>query len=399
MRGGGDTALFHLQPPLLADERGRYHQQQLRAWHRDLETTPEDAVYFQCYRGEFANDSQLALHHYLRAHRPDLTLYWGVEGHNTALPEGAQPLLIGSREWYRRLASVRYLSNNIDFDRYFTKRPFQKVLATFHGYPFKSMGRTFWEGRRYTPGRIEVEVARRNATWDAILVPSAPCEAMYRTEYDYEGPVLVTGYPRNDILVTADAPAHRAKVLAQLGVPSEATVVLYAPTYRDVLTTRTFAAKRFDDLDLAAFTERLGPDHVVLLRGHNNNQRELDRVRELPGVVDVTDYPDINDLILAADVALLDYSSLRFDWAITGKPMIFYVPDLEDYFSGRPPLFAYDDTTPGPRVVTLEETVAAVQSLEDVRRDYAQAIADFNAEFNALHDGHATERVAAFFSD
>ena len=125
-------------------------------------------------------------------------------------------------------------------------------------------------------------------------------------------------------------------------------MVLYAPTYRDKLNTRTFAARRFDALELGRLARLLGPGHTLLVRGHNNNQRELDRVTGMAQVVDVTDYPDINELTLAADVAVLDYSSLRFDWAITGKPMVFFVPDLEDYFALRRPLFPYEGTAPGP---------------------------------------------------
>jgi CDP-glycerol glycerophosphotransferase len=175
-------------------------------------------------------------------------------------------------------------------------------------------------------------------------------------------------------------------------------VVLYAPTYRDRLTTRTFAARRFDELDLDVLARTLGDGFTILVRGHNNNQRELDRVTGVARVVDVTDYPEINDLTLAADVAVLDYSSLRFDWAITGKPMVFFVPDLEEYFALREPLFPFEGTAPGPWATTTAEVAAALADLDVVRTRYAADIAAFNARFNALNDGHASERVYdAFF--
>src|SRR5207237_1112254 len=81
-------------------------------------------------------------------------------------------------------------------------------------------------------------------------------------------------------------------------------------------------------------------------------------------VVDVTDYPDINELTLAADVAVLDYSSLRFDWAITGKPMVFFVPDLESYFGLRAPLFPFEESAPGPWARSTAE-VADQRAPED----------------------------------
>jgi CDP-glycerol glycerophosphotransferase len=394
------TLRFAVDAPLAPEERGLTAQKRMQRAFRDLDVAPRDAVFFQCYRGEFATDSQRALDEALAASRPDLTRYWGVKDLATELPDGAVPVVIGSRDWYEALAGSRFLCNNIDFDGFFVKRPHQRYLQTFHGYPFKSMGRSFWLGKGWSPFRVDAELRRRNAEWDSILVPSEACADYYRAEYDYDGHVLVTGYPRSDFIVNADRAETRARVLDRLGVAHDKTVVLYAPTYRDNLTTRVFAAKIFDELDLDALTTALGEDYVVLLRGHNNNQRETDRVRGRARVVDVTDYPEINELTVAADAAVLDYSSLRFDWALTGRPAVFFVPDLDTYFSARPPLFDYERTAPGPLLSTTEEVAERLRNLDDVAREYAPAIAAFNEEFNGLHDGHATERVVkAFFAD
>jgi CDP-glycerol glycerophosphotransferase len=395
---GAEHARVSVSPPLRPAERGNWAQRQLRTWYQQADLAPEDAVLFQCYRGEVATDSQRALHEGLVRRGSDLTTYWGVSSTATWVPDGGVKLVIGSREWYEKLARARFLCNNIDFDGFFRKRPHQRYLQTFHGYPFKSMGRSFWAAKGFTPERITLENDRRNAEWDAILVPSAMCEPMYRTEYDYTGPVLVTGYPRSDALVNAEAGAREA-VLTRLEVDPGKTVVLYAPTFRDSLTTKTYAAKRFDALDLERLTDGLGEDYVVLLRGHNNNQREPERMRGRARVLDVTDYPEINDLTLAADVAVLDYSSLRFDWALTGKPMVFFVPDVTEYFAFRPPLFDFADSAPGPMLSTTDEVVGALSDLDAVRAGWADAIGAFNATYNELQDGKATDRVLdAFFT-
>ena len=130
-------------------------------------------------------------------------------------------------------------------------------------------------------------------------MPSEECVTYYREQYDFSGEFLVTGYPRCDALVNDDAAAVRRTVLCRVGVDEGQTVVLYAPTYRDRLNTRTFAAARFDQLELGRLASLLGPGYTLLVRGHNNNQRELDRVTGMAQVVDVTDYPDINELTLA----------------------------------------------------------------------------------------------------
>jgi CDP-glycerol glycerophosphotransferase (TagB/SpsB family)/glycosyltransferase involved in cell wall biosynthesis len=386
-------------PSLRHDELGTYHQFRLQAAYRRSTAPLTDSILLASYLGESCTDSQLAIDRHLAATRPDLERIWGVQDSSTKVPEGARAVLMGSADWYDAVATSRYLCKNIDFGPWLTVRPGQAYLQTFHGYPFKSMGRDFWRSKGFPPGQVRHFAQRASGEWDLILVPSPECEAFYREQYGYTGAVLAAGYPRTDVLVNADAARVRRDVLARIGVPEDKTVVLYAPTFRDTLTTRVYAARRFDDLDLDELTKRLGRDFVVLVRGHNNNQREADRVGRAATVVDVTDHPDINELTLAADVAVLDYSSLRFDWAITGKPMVFFVPDLDSYFGLRAPLFPFEESAPGPWARTTSEVADQLADLDRLRATYGDQVAAFNARFNALNDGHATERVLATFLD
>jgi len=354
-------------------------------------------VLFECYRGDFVTDSQLEIHRELRRRDAGLELLWGVRDYSVPVPEGGRALIVESRAWFSALASSRYLCRNIDVERYFRKRPYQRYLQTFHGYPFKSMGASLWRANGRGESVIEQESVRRSSAWDAILVPAEFCVQYYRQEYGFTGEALITGYPRNDPLVTADRAAVRSRGLRTLGIDHDSTVVLYAPTWRDTVATSSWSARLFDELDLVALAEQLGDGYTVLLRGHNYNLRE-----GLPDlathILDVSAYPEVNDLILAADVAVLDYSSLRFDWLITGKPVLFFVPDLEDYLQSRTVLFDFAPTAPGPLLKTTAEVGAELLDLDAVAAEYAAARTLFNQRYNRLHDGHATERVIdAFF--
>ena len=107
----------------------------------------------------------------------------------------------------------------------------------------------------------------------------------------------------------------------------------------------------------------------------------------------MTDHPEINDLVLASDVAVLDYSSLRFDYALTGRPMVFLVPDLDDYTGGvRGFLFPFTDTAPGPLVSTTDEVVAQVRDVRRLAVDWAERVRAFDERFNPWQDGHASSR-------
>ena len=179
-----------------------------------------------------------------------------------------------------------------------------------------------------------------------------------------------------------------------LGIHPDQTVLLYAPTFRDEMAQDDSKASMVDFLDIPRLASTLGEEFVLLVRGHAFNARVDARVGSRGNVLDVTDYPNVADLCLASDAAILDYSSLRFDYALTGKPMIFMVPDLEQYTeTSRGSLFEYEPTAPSPHVKTTSEVVTAARDLPSVRRDYADEYAAFKTEFLDLDDGHATERL------
>jgi CDP-glycerol glycerophosphotransferase len=152
--------------------------------------------------------------------------------------------------------------------------------------------------------------------------------------------------------------------------------------------------------DIEAARTALGDDYVFLLRGHRFHLRASGRTAEGGRAVDVTDYPEVNDLILAADVAVLDYSSLRFDFSLTGRPMVFLVPDLADYAGGvRGVHYHFAESAPAPLLDTTDEVVGALRDLDGLREEYADAYAAFQTRFNRCMDGTSTRRVVEAFFD
>ncbi|MGK5534372.1 CDP-glycerol glycerophosphotransferase family protein, partial [Streptomyces sp. URMC 129] len=170
-------------------------------------------------------------------------------------------------------------------------------------------------------------------------------------------------------------------------------VVLYAPTWRD--DQRHTASKFKLDLqvDLTAAREALSDDHVFLFRKH---PKILDAI---PGagqgfVFDVSAYPDIAELYLIADVLITDYSSVLFDYAHSGRPMLFFTYDLEHYRDTlRGFYFDFTEKAPGPLIKTSDALIEAIRDLDAVRAAYADKYAAFVKEFCEPSDGLATARV------
>jgi CDP-glycerol glycerophosphotransferase len=208
--------------------------------------------------------------------------------------------------------------------------------------------------------------------------------------------VLETGYPRNDVFYHADLVAAKvAATRARLGLPEGRKVVLYAPTWRDNRYTPT-GRYQFDmRLNLDQLRHTIGDDWIVLIRGHHilaNGVRISGDVSSF--VRNVTSYPDIQDLYLVADAVVTDYSSVMFDYANTGRPMVFFTWDLESYRDQlRGFYFDFEAEAPGPLVRTTEEVADALRDLDAVQAKHAEQYAAFRRRFCSLEDGEASRRV------
>ncbi len=397
---GGHRLVVELGPPLADDEIGPYCQRALQEWYADpARERHQDLVYLQAYTGASATDSPRAIADELTSSRPDLRQVWAVADAGSFVPEGSEDtatVLWRSRAWYAALAGAGHIVTNIELEAWFRRRPDQRVLQTFHGYPSKTMGLSLWLSKGFTPSRVEQQLDRTSRNWTLLLTPSPEMDVHYREGYRYDGEILAAGYPRDDVLVTAGDGARRA-ARERLGIAADSTVVLYAPTWRDDQAVGFRAAPMVDHLDVVATAADLGPDYTLLLRGH--------RFMTVPAieasgaqVLDVTGHPEINDLILAADAVVLDYSSMRFDVALTGIPMLFLVPDLERYSGdGRGFLFPFEPTAPGPLLRDRDEVLAALRDLAAVRARYAEQYAEVNRVYNAHQDGHSARRTVERF--
>ncbi len=346
----------------------------------------ENAVFFESFYGRNASCNPLAIDRELSARRPEVTRYWSVVDLSVQVPGGAIPGVEGSPEWWRARGAARLIVVNDWLRRRFERRRGQHVLQTWHGTPLKRLAlhRTFPWGRGFDPRRL-LAVVRESRRWDMLLAQNPYAERILRKAYAFlDRPIWVEGYPRNDVLVTGDGAATREA----LGIRPGERVVLYAPTWRDD------REEMVEFLDLASFAASI--DAVVLVRGHS---RTLIPGRDATGprVIDVTGFPDVSQLLLAADALVTDYSSVMFDFSVTGKPMYFLVPDLEHY-RGELRGFYFDlsAVAPGPVVRTQEELVTAFASDAGA---YAERYAAWRARFNARDDGHAAERVVARILD
>jgi CDP-glycerol glycerophosphotransferase len=344
-------------------------------------TRHENAAFFESFYGRNASCNPLAIDRELARRAPGVIRYWSVVDLSVAVPEGAVAIVEGSPEWWRARGAARLLVVNDWLRRRFSRRGPQVVLQTWHGTPLKRLA-------LHRPGfdpRRMAAVVRESRRWNVLLAQNPYAARILGKAYAFlSRPVWVEGYPRNDVLVNGDGGATREA----LGIRPGERVLLYAPTWRD---DRDEIVDFVDPVALAEAT-----DAVVLVRGHSRTLQP-GKDAEGPRVVDVTGFPDTSQLLLVADALITDYSSVMFDFSVTGKPMYFLVPDMEHY-RGELRGFYFDLAAhaPGPVVRTQDELVAALAADP---AEYAGRYAAWREKFNARDDGHAAERVVTRILD
>jgi len=387
------TLTLRVAAPLADDERGASAQKRLEKQYRRCQATPENAVFFESFYSQTVACNPLAIDRELARARPDVTRYWSVVDRSIAVPEGAIAIVEGSAEWWRVRADARLLVVNDWLRKRWMPRPHQTVLQTWHGTMLKKLALD----RDGIGLRTRIAVRRESQRWNVLLAQNEYAAEIFRRAYAYRGPVWVEGYPRNDLLVATD-PAMRRMVRARLGITPDQRAVLYAPTWRDDTT------EIVDYLDLpslpAALAELSG-EHVVLVRGHSRTLRH-GRNLDAPGLIDVTTYPDMADLLAAADVVITDYSSLMFDVTATNTPLVLFAPDRQHYESELRG-FYFDLLAEAP--VSVAESRAAVL-LELARLAHGGGEGDASAtlqawrhRFTVVDDGAAAQRVVARILD
>ena len=381
--GAGESFRLRILPPLGPEERGLYNRQRLVEAYAGTTGPLAGAVFFESFAGTSATDNVLAACREITVSYPELRRYWSVADSSVIVPAGCTPLIRFSKEWFQMLATAKYLINNNTFPVFFRKRPGQIYAQTWHGTPLKRIGFDT-PATRVTPSYRRT-LEREPQSWDVLLAQSPYAAQTLSAAFRYRGPVITAGYPRNDPLLQHDAEARRMMIRSRLGIPASNKVLLYAPTWRDTARTRGDKFAVVSHLDFADLGERLGKDYTFLFRGHHNVAGQRGPNRGL--ALDVTAYPEVADLYLAADLLVTDYSSVMFDFAVTGKPIYLLAPDLDEYrdvIRG----FYFDVTAerPGPLVRTTPELASHIAASSPP--EYP----DFIRRYAPLDDGQATRR-------
>lgn len=307
-------------------------------------------------------------------------LVWVFEKGKTPpldMPCGIRTVNYFSVEYLREICTAKIIICNTRTSQYhyFNKRKGQYYIQTWHS----SLRLKRIEGDAPNLPTDYVAVAKKDSKKiDLLLSGCAFSTDIYKRAFWYDGEVLECGTPRCDVFF-CDTSSVREKVFHFFGLDNDEKLALYAPTFRSDKKADLYG------MDFSTLRFALGERWRIGCRLHPNLNAEVNDGVCIP----MSSYPDMQELLVACDLLITDYSSSMFDMAVASKACVLYVPDLESYCQNERGLYFEPDELPFRKAANMEELCNIVECLDNVCDDYKA----FLDKIGSYEDGHATERV------
>ncbi|MFW7431979.1 bifunctional glycosyltransferase/CDP-glycerol:glycerophosphate glycerophosphotransferase [Vagococcus carniphilus] len=343
-------------------------------------------VMFESYWGKSFSCNPKAIYEEIQREHPELECIWSFNNPYTEVTGNAKKVKRNSWQYYYYLARSTYFFNNANWQNDYIKRKNSVEIQTLHGTFLKTMGLDV-TNEVDTQEKLD-NFRLRHGRWDYLVSPSKFMSDISKRVFEFKGEMLEYGFPRNDILVNASNENEKIKELKKkLNIPEDKKVLLYAPTFRN---TSGFKL----ELDLEKMKESLSDDYVLLVRLHYFVSKNLDLEGVSDFVINVCDYPDVQELLLLTDVLISDYSSIMFDYANLNKPIVLFTYDLEYYRDVLRGMYTdLEEEAPGKLCRTSQEVVESIENLNDYKKEYTGKLDLFRTKFNEYETGHASKSI------
>lgn len=361
-----------------------YYRAQLR-----LPLDENLAVYASYWESGLASNPK-AIYTAAQRLRPNLRGVWVVKpGKVSEVPADVDYVVKNSIAYFRLMARAKYFINNVNFPTEIVKRPGQVYIQTHHGTPLKKMGLQLQNHPVGASGMSFGQLLKRCDRWDYSLSANRYSSEVWEQAYPSFYKTLEVGSPRNDRLVNS-TPADRSSLRDSLDIPDGKTAILYAPTFRDWAK-----GGAQPEVDLDQLSHALGDDYIILVRGHylRPKSKALGRLASEGAIRDVHSYGPVEDLLIASDVLLTDYSSIMFDFANLKRPIVLYANDWRTYSQVRGVNFDITANPPGVVASTMDQLIQTFLNGTYQDSDATELRTKFTNRFCAFEDGKAAERT------
>lgn len=288
--------------------------------------------------------------------------------------------------YFFHLLTSKYIITNSGISAGISIRKSQICVNTWHGGgAYKKVGASIDQNINGTSYK-ELSIIAKQTTFFVsssqkftdIMIPST---LLPKNKF------LNIGMPRNDIF-TQLGQEDIFKIREHLRVPDNSKIVLFAPTYRGESGNTKYNILMPDiEMLLHALSKRFGGNWIFLYRDHYYKKDE----NEISNIINVSRYPDMQDLLCIADVLITDYSSSIWDYSLTFKPCFLFVPDLDEYVATRGGFYTDINTWPG---IVSKDTQSLCKNIDEFdEKKYKYKILQHHKDLGSFDHGTATESL------
>lgn len=291
----------------------------------------KELIVFSSFGGRRFDDSPKVIYDLMIKDRrfSEYKLVWAfIDPSKFQLPVGKK-MRVDTFEYFKTLLKARVWITNTTMNRGLDiKGIYTFSFNTWHGTPIKKIGFDVDMGKHTFVTRSKSKIS------DILLAQGEHDKKIFSRCFGLPREnVKIIGLPRNDELVPEKTKSRRLELRHKFAIPSEKKVILYAPTFREYEKEGANCVLSLP-VDFTKWQKKLGNEYVLLLRAHHEVVK-LMNVSENEFLKNVSNYPNLNELMIVSDILISDYSSILFDYSIQAKPMFCFAYDYDQYEKER----------------------------------------------------------------
>lgn len=343
----------------------------------------DNQILFENFTGKGYGDSPKYIAEELLKSQSKYKIYWVVKkSTKIEFPKGIQHVKLYSLKYFYIMATSKVWVSNSRFDQYVVKRKEQYYIQTWHS-PLR-LKKIEYDAYESLSDYYKKVMNNDSKNIDLMMSGCDFSYNIYRKSFNYNGEIKKIGTPRCDIFFDNEkCKKIKQKLEKKLKIPPNKKIVIYAPTFRK---------KDFDDslFNIEKIYKSINDENVILLlRLHPSSTLKVKLNNKK--IIDVSNYPDIQELICLSDIMITDYSSCCFDQLIANKKCILYVPDLDSYLKKERNLYFKFEELPFPIAKNYQELKEIFANINN--EEYNNKIVEFKNKINLYENGNATKKV------
>ena len=347
-------------------------------------------IVFTSFSGKYYNDNPKAVYLEMQKQNINADYVWLMKNSNVTIA-GAKVINWRSLSAIYELATAKIWIDNVRKPEWICKRVGQYYIQTWHGSIALKRIEKDVESKLSTD---YIRKAKNDSKMIDLFISSGSWASNnYKDAFWYDGEIIETGSPRTDIFY-GELSDIKTKVYKFYNLSEDVRIVLYVPTFRADGNMQCY------DLDFQklfnSLKDRYGGTWKIVVRLHPNIARKQNLISYTADILNGTVYEDMNELIVACDMLITDYSSCMFDAMECGKKVVLYASDVNEYMDDRGTYFTFKQL-PFALAQNNDELNTIIQDFDEMM--YLDNVKSFLDICGIVNNGHASEKVVERIKD